>query len=58
MTSLKPEHFEPIAGNKAVYDKLYALYRELHDSFGGLKTSVDLSKIMKSLIDIKYAERA
>ena len=58
MTSLKPEHFEPIAANKAVYDKLYALYRDLHDSFGGLKTSVDLSKVMKSLIDIKYAERA
>ena len=36
MTSLKPEAFEPIAEHRAVYDQLYALYRELHDSFGGL----------------------
>ena len=27
MTSLKPEAFEPIAENQAVYDQLYALYR-------------------------------
>jgi L-ribulokinase len=58
MTSLKPESFEPIAENRAVYDQLYALYRELHDSFGGLTKSADLSHMMKSLLDIKYAQRA
>ena len=58
MTSLKPESFEPIAENRAVYDQLYALYRELHDSFGGLTKSADLSHVMKSLLDIKYAQRA
>ncbi len=58
MTSLKPELFEPIAENRAVYDQLYALYRELHDSFGGLTKSADLSHVMKSLLDIKYAQRA
>ena len=58
MTSLKAEHFMPIAENKRVYDQLYALYRDLHDSFGGLKKSVDLSKLMKGLIEIKYAQRA
>ena len=57
MTSLKPEAFEPIAENKAVYDQLYALYRELHDSFGGLSKSADLSQVMKTLLDIKYAQR-
>src|SRR5271167_4946011 len=57
MTSLKPEAFEPIAENQAVYDQLYALYRELHDSFGGLSKSADLSQIMKTLLDIKYAQR-
>ena len=57
MTSLKPEAFEPIAENRAVYDELYALYRELHDSFGGLTKSADLSQVMKTLLDIKYAQR-
>ena len=33
MTSLKPEAFEPIAENRAVYDQLYALYRELARQF-------------------------
>ncbi len=58
MTSLKPESFAPIVENRAVYDQLYALYRELHDSFGGLTKSADLSHVMKSLLDIKYAQRA
>ena len=43
MTSLKPESYQPVAENRAVYDQLYALYRELHDSFGGLTKSADLS---------------
>ena len=58
MTSLKPESYQPVAENRAVYDELYALYRELHDSFGGLTKSADLSHVMKSLLDIKYAQRA
>jgi L-ribulokinase len=57
MTSLKPQSFTPIAENRAVYDELYALYRQLHDSFGGLTKSADLSQIMKRLLDIKYAQR-
>jgi L-ribulokinase len=56
MTSLKQKAFEPIAENRAVYDQLYALYRELHDSFGGLSKSADLSQVMKRLLDIKYAQ--
>ena len=58
MTSLKPETFKPIAEHRAIYDQLYALYRELHDSFGGLTSSADLSQVMKRLLDIKYAQRA
>jgi L-ribulokinase len=58
MTSLRPESYQPVAENRAVYDELYALYRELHDSFGGLTKSADLSYVMKSLLDIKYAQRA
>ena len=58
MTSLKAESFQPIAEHRAVYDQLYGLYRELHDSFGGLAKSADLSQVMKRLLDIKYAQRA
>ena len=58
MTSLRPESYQPVAENRAVYNELYALYRELHDSFGGLSKSADLSHVMKSLLDIKYAQRA
>ena len=58
MTSLKPESYKPTPAHRAVYDQLYALYRELHDSFGGLSKSADLSKVMKNLLDIKYAQRA
>jgi L-ribulokinase len=58
MTSLRPESYQPVAENRAVYDELYALYCALHDSFGGLSKSADLSHVMKSLLDIKYAQRA
>ena len=58
MTSLRPESYQPVAANRAVYDELYALYRELHDGFGGLTKSADLSHVMKRLLDIKYAQRA
>jgi L-ribulokinase len=58
MTSLKPQSYQPVAANRAVYDQLYALYRELHDSFGGVTKSADLSQVMKGLLDIKYAQRA
>ena len=58
MTSLKPTHYEPIEANRKVYDRLYALYRELYDSFGGLTPSANLTRVMKDLIEIKYAQRA
>jgi L-ribulokinase len=57
MTSLRPEQYEPISANHKVYDQLYALYRNLHDSFGGLNKSADLSRLMKTLLEIKYAQR-
>jgi len=57
MTSLLAKHYEPIEENRKVYDQLYGLYRDLHDSFGGLTKSADLSRVMKRLIEIKYAQR-
>ncbi len=58
MTRLKAVHYAPIEANRKVYDRLYALYRALYDSFGGLTSSADLTRVMKDLIEIKYAQRA
>jgi ribulose kinase len=56
-TSLAPMHCDPIAARQTVYDKLYALCRQPHDGFGGFDKSIDLSRFMKALIEIKYAQR-
>jgi L-ribulokinase len=53
MTSLRSVNYAPIPANQAVYDRLYALYRQLHDAFGGINKSADLSGVMKELIHIK-----
>ena len=55
MTRLKKVAYKPKAANVKVYDQLYALYRQLHDSFGGLNKSADLSRLMKDLLEIKGA---
>ncbi len=59
MTRLKPGvAYKPKAANQTIYNQLYALYRQLHDSFGGVNQSADLSNIMKDLLAIKAATHA
>ena len=59
MTRLKPGvAYKPKAANHKTYNKLYALYRQLHDSFGGVNKSADLSNVMKDLLAIKSAQSA
>jgi len=53
MTSLKPKRYKPDAARRKVYEKLYALYLQLHDAFGGVKKEADLSGVMKELIRLK-----
>ncbi len=53
MTSLKSVRYEPDPANARVYDQLYALYRQVHDAFGGVNKAADLSGLMKTLIEIK-----
>jgi L-ribulokinase len=54
MTSLKTKRFEPRAEARQVYDRLYAIYRELHDAFGGVPGArPDLGSLMKRLLAIK-----
>jgi L-ribulokinase len=53
MTSLRPEAYEPKAENVEVYNRLYGLYRILHDGFGGVSAPVDMSAVMKDLLLLK-----
>jgi L-ribulokinase len=55
MTSVKPISYAPIPANQKVYEQLYALYKKLHDAFGGVTKSADLSTVMKDLIAIRQA---
>lgn len=56
MVHIKPQTYQPKAENHAIYDQLFALYRKLHDSFGGVDSSSDLGTIMKELLDLKEAQ--
>ena len=57
MTSLGTRVFTPDAAAHAVYDELFALYGELHDTFGAVAAArADLPTLMKRLLAIR--ERA
>lgn len=54
MTSLRDERFDPDPGAQAVYDELFAMYRELHDSFGGVAGArADFPSMMKRLLALR-----
>lgn len=54
MTSLKPRAFTPDPAARAVYDRLYRIYRELHDVFGGVPDArADLGTLMKRLLALR-----
>jgi len=52
MTGIKPEIYQPIAQNTAVYRELYGIYKTLHDAFG-LSGTVPVGRVMKDLLEIK-----
>jgi L-ribulokinase len=56
MTSLKSTVYKPNAENKKAYDKLFAIYSQLHDAFGGVNKNADLSGVMKDLIQLKQEQ--
>ena len=53
MSGVKKTAYKSISENHKTYQQLYALYKQLHDSFGIAGNSADLSNIMKDLLDIK-----
>jgi L-ribulokinase len=52
MTSIKERQFLPDPHAHGVYNELFAIYRELHDEFGGV-TNADLGSVMKRLLAIR-----
>jgi L-ribulokinase len=57
MTGLKPKTYKPSAKAHAVYERLYRLYRQVHDCFGTNTWKGDCSNVMKELIEIRAAAR-
>lgn len=55
MTGVKDVVYRPIPENHAVYDQMFALYRRLHDAFGGVRTE-NLSSVMKDLIVLRQMQ--
>lgn len=53
MCGVKAKTFKPIAANHAVYQRLYALYKKLHDAFGAKGYAESLYNVMKDLLTIK-----
>jgi L-ribulokinase len=49
--------YRPDPARHAVYDALYALYRDVHDAFGTSTATTNLAHVMKRLIAIRAAAR-
>ena len=50
--------YEPIPENQAIYERLYALYRTLHDAFGTSGWDGKLDRVMKEVIAIRAESRS
>ncbi len=57
MTGVKDHIYQPIPENVRVYERLYDLYKILHDAFGEDSWSGSLSNVMKELISIRNEVR-
>ena len=53
MGGLKEIVYKPKAANIKIYNKLYALYKKLHDGFGTPKFKANYFDVMKELLKIR-----
>ena len=53
MTALHPQVFEPNPTHRALYDRLFVFYKQIHDAFGIPGTHQDISGVMKGLLAIR-----
>jgi len=58
MCGIKDITYKPIAENHKVYQRLYPLYRKLHDAFGLRDSAGKLGNVMKDLLNIKDSVNA
>jgi L-ribulokinase len=57
MCGVKERIFTPEAESVAIYQRLFTLYRQLHDAFAATDDRPDLSRVMKELIAIRRQTR-
>jgi L-ribulokinase len=57
MTGVQENVYHPLPENVAVYERLYKLYRKLHDAFGIAGHTSDVSDVMKELLCIRDSVR-
>jgi L-ribulokinase len=57
MTGVQDKKYVPDPANVAVYDRLFALYKQLHDGFGTKAYTGNLSNVMKALLTIRDEAR-
>ena len=57
MTGVRAQVYTPSASAQAVYQRLYRLYRELHDAFGTQEWHGNLYPVMKELLEIRDSAR-
>jgi L-ribulokinase len=57
VTAIRDEVYHPHPANHAVYEELYALYKDLHDAFGTTTWQGNLGHIMKKLMSIRERQR-
>ncbi len=57
MTALHPRQFTPDPARQATYNRLYTLYRQVHDAFGIKGHTSDISGVMKDLLAIRDEAR-
>jgi L-ribulokinase len=57
MTAIRPKKYKPDAKRAAVYNRLFALYRRLHDALGVKGHADALADVMKALLAIRDEAR-
>ncbi len=57
MTAVREKQYQPNPKSAAVYERLFALYRELHDAFGIQGHQAELYPVMKELLAIRDEQK-
>ncbi|MCK5862089.1 MAG: ribulokinase, partial [Candidatus Hydrogenedentes bacterium] len=57
MTHVDDTVYEPITENCRVYDRLFGLYKQIHDAFGVQDVQPNLYEVMKELLNLRDEAR-